>query len=632
MPKAAQKKPVAKKAAPKKSAKSKAAAKPKPAPNPAKAKPAAVQDIIAAQPGTQIRVAHDQLTPSPLNPRKTFDADKIAEIGASIAEKGLLQPLTVRPRKKGGYEIVIGETRWRAIGAQIESGTLPDAYLIDIIVKELTDKEVIEIGLIENLQRKNLTALEEARGFAALRDAGDTTEQIAARTGIARRTVQSRLTIIDKCARETLKALEAGEITPTQARTLAMATHKHQKELLFSIKDGMYGTEEALLGAVTADYPPTDIAFFPLDRYVGEIITDEGSGRTYFADEAQYLHLQEVGITEKKAAWEEKGVKVVVLRQDKNQWFQSWEWKRKPKDKNAVTVMEITRALEVKVHTGMVNTQAEEDGDTADDDQHDLEDAIARNGGAKTNGDDAADAKATDAFTAAHRAHANRRKTAALQNALADSPAMAVRLVCARILEQYAFGMLTIEPGRNMTAVTGRVSERVVQRLDILLADFPAETRGMQLASHIAADIEEEDTGRAVWRNLCAMDDEQVGALFAALIAARTGIWGDGLGMDDVEKDIAVSLGVAGAEAARGLALGAAPHGPADLEGARKPTLIAIRRALGAEESGKDGIGAISDAIMGMDRGGYVLPTFAFLTREETHAQVTALLTGKAEA
>lgn len=608
---------------PKKTAKAKAA----------KPKPAAALDVLDAKPGVPAIVAHGDLTPSPLNPRKHFDEEKIAEIGASIVEKGLLQPLTVRPGKKAGaYEIVIGETRWRAIGAQIKAKELPAAFPINVIVKELADKEVVEIGLIENLQRKNLTALEEARGFAELRARGDTTDDIAAHTGISRRTVQSRLTLVDRCAPQVLKALEAGNINPTQARTLAMASHKKQRELLAQIDDANW-TEEDLLGAVTGDMPGTHLAFFPLDRYTGDIVTEEGTDRQYFADEAEYLKLQEEAIHEKKAEWEAQGKTVLIIRNDKGQWFHSFDWTRKPKDKRAVTVMEITRGLEVKVHTGMVPKRDQEDEGASttehSDDQLDLEEAIGGGASRQARVEDSAESeKASDAFTRAHRSHANRRKTCVLQEAVAADSGMAMRLVCARLLDQYGFGLLLISPGADPVDSRGWVSERVLETVQRCLETFPPETQHAW-NQNLPLAAGEESTDRGIWRALCALSEGEVAVLFAALVATRTGIWGDTIGVDEVEQDIAASLGVAGQEVSHGLTLGAAPHGPSDLDGLRKSALVGIRRKLGADEPGKDAVDAIRDNIMGQDRSHFVLPTLAFLTPEETAAALNDLMAAR---
>ena len=107
-------------------------------------------------------VAITQLSPCPFQPRRTFVDAQIAELSQSIREKGILQPLVVRRKNDGGgYEIICGERRWRA--AQMAS-----FHDVPVVVRDLTDQEALEIALIENLQREDLSALEEAEAYKRL--------------------------------------------------------------------------------------------------------------------------------------------------------------------------------------------------------------------------------------------------------------------------------------------------------------------------------------------------------------------------------------------------------------------------------------------------------------------------------
>ena len=112
--------------------------------------------------GEQRLVPIDQISPSPLNPRQSFRDEELDELAASIRERGLVQPLIVRPRPGGGgFEIVAGERRWRA-------SQRAGVYTLPVIVRELVDKEVLELAIIENVQRADLNAIEEARGYREL--------------------------------------------------------------------------------------------------------------------------------------------------------------------------------------------------------------------------------------------------------------------------------------------------------------------------------------------------------------------------------------------------------------------------------------------------------------------------------
>jgi ParB family chromosome partitioning protein len=113
--------------------------------------------------GESRMVPIDRVRPSPLNPRKNFGDVELDELAASIREKGLVQPLVVRPADATGtiYDIVAGERRWRA--AQRAS-----LHLIPVIVRSLSDQEALELAIIENVQRADLNAIEEATGYKEL--------------------------------------------------------------------------------------------------------------------------------------------------------------------------------------------------------------------------------------------------------------------------------------------------------------------------------------------------------------------------------------------------------------------------------------------------------------------------------
>ena len=113
--------------------------------------------------GEQRMVPIAQVKSSALNPRKDFREDELAELAESIRTKGLVQPIIVRPdpATSGDFEIVAGERRWRA--AQ-KAGI----HMVPVIVRELTDKEVLELAIIENVQRQDLNAIEEAAGYREL--------------------------------------------------------------------------------------------------------------------------------------------------------------------------------------------------------------------------------------------------------------------------------------------------------------------------------------------------------------------------------------------------------------------------------------------------------------------------------
>ena len=110
-----------------------------------------------------------EIEPDPEQPRKTFDEQALGELAASIAEHGLLQPIAVRPRPRGGYSIVAGERRWRAC----RMAGLND---VPVVIKEVSDEQAMELALVENLQREDLDPVEEAAGIRELMTRCDLTQ------------------------------------------------------------------------------------------------------------------------------------------------------------------------------------------------------------------------------------------------------------------------------------------------------------------------------------------------------------------------------------------------------------------------------------------------------------------------
>lgn len=154
----------------------------------------------------EIEPNHDQ-------PRKDFDEKALSELAESIEQHGILQPLVVRPLASGSYQLVAGERRWRA--ARIAGLTE-----VPVIIKELTDEEVIEIAMIENLQREDLNPLEEALGYRYMMDELKITqEQAAEKVGKSRPAVANALRLL-KLPDEVQNMVKNNLISPGHARAL----------------------------------------------------------------------------------------------------------------------------------------------------------------------------------------------------------------------------------------------------------------------------------------------------------------------------------------------------------------------------------------------------------------------------
>jgi ParB family chromosome partitioning protein len=179
------------------------------------------------------RVSLDRIRPCPLQPRKDFSEEALRELADSIREQGIVQPLIVRER--GGYfELIAGERRWRA--AQLLN--LPE---VPIITREADDRAVLELALIENLQRENLNAVEEAHGYAQLAEQFQLTqEDIAAKVGKSRAVVANSLRLL-KLPAIVQKYLREGRLTVGHAKVILGLAEEKQQQLAAErvIKEGL---------------------------------------------------------------------------------------------------------------------------------------------------------------------------------------------------------------------------------------------------------------------------------------------------------------------------------------------------------------------------------------------------------
>ncbi len=167
----------------------------------------------------------DAVHPNPRQPRKRFDGEAGSGLAESIRSQGVIQPLLVRPRTAGGYEIVAGERRWRAAR---EAGR----QTVPAVVRESDDRETLLLGLVENVAREQLTAVEEARAYAVLIDEfalslGD----VAERVGRSKPSVSNRIRLLE-LPDDVLGMVERGQISEGHARAvLAVPDHEGRRRL-----------------------------------------------------------------------------------------------------------------------------------------------------------------------------------------------------------------------------------------------------------------------------------------------------------------------------------------------------------------------------------------------------------------
>lgn len=174
-------------------------------------------------------ISTEKIVPNRYQPRKVFDESKIKELAQSIKEHGLLQPIVVRPIEEGMYEIIAGERRFRAI----KHNDLPET---EAIIKPLNDKETAAVALIENIQRENLSAIEEAEAYRKLLDLeGITQQDLAVSMGKSQSFIANKLRLL-KLSEPIVISLQKGEITERHARALLGLEDEEQQDVLTAIQ------------------------------------------------------------------------------------------------------------------------------------------------------------------------------------------------------------------------------------------------------------------------------------------------------------------------------------------------------------------------------------------------------------
>jgi len=170
----------------------------------------------ASESSAKNTAAIEDLHPGRMQPRGRIDAEGLAELAASIREHGVLEPILVRGRPSGGFEIIAGERRWRAA----QQAGLKD---VPIFIHDLGDEAAFEAALVENLQREDLNPMETARAFQRLADDyGYTQETIATKVGKERSTVANALRLL-KLPKDVMDLVEAGDLSEGHGRALLSA-------------------------------------------------------------------------------------------------------------------------------------------------------------------------------------------------------------------------------------------------------------------------------------------------------------------------------------------------------------------------------------------------------------------------
>ena len=184
---------------------------------------ALIPQAVASTPGP-VEIAIESIERNPFQPRTAFEAEALAELAASIAAHGILQPVIVT-ETVAGYRLVAGERRLRA-------AQLAGLQRIPVVVRQADERDQLELALVENLQRADLNAMEAARAYRQLRDRfGLTNEEVADRVGKSRPTIANTVRLLD-LEPEVQDAVEAGRITEGHGRAMLGLPAAGQRQLL----------------------------------------------------------------------------------------------------------------------------------------------------------------------------------------------------------------------------------------------------------------------------------------------------------------------------------------------------------------------------------------------------------------
>jgi len=171
----------------------------------------------------------DAIHPNPRQPRRRFEAEPASGLTESIRAQGVIQPLLVRPRSAGGYELIAGERRWRAAR---EAGVAS----VPAVVREADDRDTLLLALVENVARENLSAVEEARAYAVLLDEfGLSLGEVSERVGRSKPSVSNRVRLLE-LPDDVLKMVERGQLSEGHARAvLSVPDHEGRRRLAAEI-------------------------------------------------------------------------------------------------------------------------------------------------------------------------------------------------------------------------------------------------------------------------------------------------------------------------------------------------------------------------------------------------------------
>ncbi|MBI1181505.1 MAG: ParB/RepB/Spo0J family partition protein, partial [Alphaproteobacteria bacterium] len=247
------------------------------------------------------------LEPAAANPRRKIDRAAIEGLAASIRTDGILHNLVVTPTgpkgtktgRKQRFQIVSGSRRFEALKLLQERGELPADFTVAVEIRDdLSKDDTLRIATVENLQRQNLTPLEEAAALTKLVHKGAALDDVVAQTGLSATIIKRRLALNNLC-KDAKQALAKGQINLAQAEALTLGSDEAQQGLLERLADYDYSADD-IRGHLLDDRPTVALAIFGVEKYTGTITTDLFAAKeeSYFDDGEQFFRLQREAVEE----------------------------------------------------------------------------------------------------------------------------------------------------------------------------------------------------------------------------------------------------------------------------------------------------------------------------------------------
>ena len=271
-------------------------------------------------------------------------------------QDGILHNLVVTPTGKGKkerYQIVSGSRRFEALKLLQERGELPEDFTVAVEIRDdLSKDDTLRIATVENLQRQNLTPLEEAAALTKLVHKGATLDDVVAQTGLSATTIKRRLALNNLC-KDAKQALTKGQINLAQAEALTLGSDEAQQRLLEQLADCDYSADD-IRGHLLDDRPTVALAIFPPEKYTGTITTDlfaADGGTSYFDDGEQFFALQREAVEELRKHHEANAAWVKVTEEYR---IPDWQYRDAKKKEKGGVLINLSPSGHVEIREGLV--------------------------------------------------------------------------------------------------------------------------------------------------------------------------------------------------------------------------------------------------------------------------------------